>query len=122
MALDAYVMPLWRFKAGDFTSPIEETLGIRPTVILLADMPPPPAPWYLRLLAKIGMIEFVPPPPEPIREERCAAAVQEVDALKAQLTEMVGTPIDWPGCDCEVIFNTDAEWGESAGRFPSDEE
>jgi len=26
------------------------------------------------------------------------------------------------GCDCEVIFNTDAEWGEWSGRLPSDEE
>jgi hypothetical protein len=26
------------------------------------------------------------------------------------------------GCDCEVIFNTDAEWGETVGRVPSDED
>jgi Protein of unknown function (DUF2695) len=26
------------------------------------------------------------------------------------------------GCDCEVIFNTDAAWGEWAGRLPPDEE
>jgi hypothetical protein len=96
MALDAYVMPLWRFKAGDFTSPIEETLGIKPTVISLAEPPPPTAPWYLRLLAKVGIIDFIPPPPEPNPEERRAASVREVDALKAQLTKMVGTPIDWP--------------------------
>ncbi len=25
-------------------------------------------------------------------------------------------------CDCEVIFNTDAQWGEWAGRFPSENE
>jgi len=30
MALDAYVMPLWRFKAGNFASPIQERLGIKP--------------------------------------------------------------------------------------------
>lgn len=96
MALNAYVMPLWRFKAGDFTSPIEETLGIKPTVISLSDPPPPRAPWHLRLLAKIGIIEFVPPSPGPTREERRARAMQEVAALKAQLTEMTGTPIDWP--------------------------
>lgn len=96
MALDAYVMPLWRFKAGDFASPIEDTLGIKPTVIPLAGPPPPQAPWHLRLLAKIGVIEFTPPPPEPTGEERRTAATKEVDALKAQLTEMVGTPIEWP--------------------------
>lgn len=26
------------------------------------------------------------------------------------------------GCDCEVIFNTDAEWGEWAGREWDDED
>lgn len=96
MALDAYVMPLWRFKAGDLSSPIEETLGIKPTVISLADRPRPRAPWYLRLLAKVGVIEFVEPPPEPTREERRAAAIQEVSALKSQLTGMTGVPIEWP--------------------------
>jgi hypothetical protein len=36
--------------------------------------------------------------------------------------------IDWlqhngAGCDCEVIFNTDAQWGEWAGRIlPNDED
>src|SRR6516165_7360004 len=33
MALDIYVMPLWRFKAGDFMSPIESALGIKPRVV-----------------------------------------------------------------------------------------
>ncbi len=32
MALDVYVMPLWRFKVGDFRSPIEVATGIRPKV------------------------------------------------------------------------------------------
>lgn len=26
------------------------------------------------------------------------------------------------GCDCEVIFNTDAEWGEVVGRVPVNED
>ena len=30
MGLDVFVMPLWKFKAGDFTSPIESALGVRP--------------------------------------------------------------------------------------------
>jgi len=33
MALDIYVMPLWRFKAGDFSSPIEAAIGIAPRVV-----------------------------------------------------------------------------------------
>jgi hypothetical protein len=95
MALDAYVMPLWRFKAGDFTPPIEATLGIKPTIISPAIESSPCAPWYLRLLAKIGIIEFDGPPPELSPTERRARAVQEVDALKAKLTKMTGIPIDW---------------------------
>ena len=30
--------------------------------------------------------------------------------------------INGAGCDCEVIFNTDAEWGEAVGRIPPDED
>ncbi len=26
------------------------------------------------------------------------------------------------GCDCEVIFNTDAQWGEAVGRVSSDDD
>src|SRR5438046_1268988 len=32
MALNVYVMPIWRFKAGDFSSSLE-ALGITPTII-----------------------------------------------------------------------------------------
>lgn len=32
MGLDVFVMPLWKFKVGDFTPPIEAALGIRPKV------------------------------------------------------------------------------------------
>lgn len=33
MALDIYVMPLWRFKAGDFRSPMEFATGLRPKIV-----------------------------------------------------------------------------------------
>ena len=33
MALDVYVMPLWRFKVGDFHSPVESATGLRPTIL-----------------------------------------------------------------------------------------
>jgi hypothetical protein len=33
MGLDVYVMPLWRFKVGDFRSPIEVATGIRPKIV-----------------------------------------------------------------------------------------
>jgi hypothetical protein len=99
MALDVHVMPLWRFKAGDFTSPIEKNLGIKPTVISLEDVeddpPPPPPPWYLRLLAKLGVIVFEDSEPELTAEEKATAARERVDELKIQLSELTGTPIDW---------------------------
>lgn len=127
MALDAYVMPLWRFKAGDFTCPIEATLGIKPTIISPETRPLPHAPWYLRLLAAIGIIEFIEPPPEPSPEEFKAAAVQEVDALKTQLTDMIGIPIEWFD-DGDVHYNkqfhdpsvlrTFAAWYDHRDEFP----
>src|SRR4051812_12765716 len=33
MALDIYVMSLWRFKVGDFCSPIEAAMGVRPRIV-----------------------------------------------------------------------------------------
>ncbi|MDQ3621814.1 MAG: hypothetical protein M3463_04895 [Verrucomicrobiota bacterium] len=96
MALDVYVMPLWRFKAGDFTSPVEEALGIKPIVIsLAAPLPPPPPPWHLRLFAKLGIIQIISPEPEPTPEERRATALQEEDQLKKELTKLTGTIIEW---------------------------
>src|SRR5687767_9759123 len=100
MALDAYVMPLWRFKAGDFTSPIESTLGMKPTVISLAETPPPSRPWHRRLLAKLGLVQR----PEPTFEERRADAVREVAALKVELTKLTGMHIEWPD-EGEVHYN-----------------
>ncbi len=99
MALDVYVMPLWRFKAGDFTSPIEAALGIKPTIISLSgeQTPSPPArpPWYLRWLAALGIIEITvePDPPDPAVVR--AAAVWEVNALKAEMSRLTGGPVDW---------------------------
>src|SRR4051794_34030529 len=105
MALDAYVMPLWRFKAGDFTSPIEATLGIKPTIISPAALEPEPRPpWHLRLLVAIGIVKFTPPPPKPTPEERRIIARREVEALKAQLSMFTGQTIDWPD-EGDVHYN-----------------
>ncbi|MEA3209359.1 MAG: hypothetical protein QOE70_2416 [Chthoniobacter sp.] len=95
MALDVYVMPLWRFKAGDFTSPIEATLGIKPTIISGSALRPQP-PWHIRFLARLGVVDIIPPEPEPILEERRETAIQEVTALKQDLTALTGATIDWP--------------------------
>ncbi len=43
MALDVYVMPLWRFKVGDFRSPIELSTGFRPKIVTTDGMEERPA-------------------------------------------------------------------------------
>ena len=95
MALDVFVMPLWRFKAGIFKSPIEEVLGIQSTVISLSESPRPRPPWHLRLLAWLGIIVFVEPAPLPGPAERYEKARQEINALKEEMSRLTGVPIDW---------------------------
>jgi hypothetical protein len=95
MSLDVYVMPLWRFKVDDFVTPIETALGQKPIVIAGEEERPPPLPWYVRLLAKIGVLEVGPehlPPPN----MRRLLAVRQVWALKRKLTRLTGTAVDWP--------------------------
>ena len=53
--------------------------------------------------------------------------MKETTAFLTQNRLPVDTTIAWlhengAGCDCEVIFNTDAEWGEWAGRELVDDE
>jgi hypothetical protein len=62
------------------------------------------------------------PDPDP-----CTHTFKETTAfLKSRKLPLEKT-IEWlqfngAGCDCEVIFNTEAEWSEWAGREPSDDE
>jgi len=55
---------------------------------------PPPLPWYVRLLAKIGILEVseedLPP------EKRRVHAVRQVQALQRELTRLTGTMVEWP--------------------------
>src|SRR5262245_29757091 len=92
MALDVFVMPLWRFKAGDFTSPIEQKLGIKPTVISLSAPPPPSRPLFLRICAWLGLFEFHE---APSGEELKALSIDRVDNLKSELARLTGKRVDW---------------------------
>lgn len=92
MALDAHVMPLWRFKARDFSSPIENALGMKPVVISLADAGESRVPLYQRLMAQFGIA----------REDSAAAkllkrkvAMEDVKKLKLEISETTGSPIEW---------------------------
>jgi hypothetical protein len=53
-ALDLYVMPVWRFKVGDFRSPIEVATGGRPRIVTADGIEERPAAvrWYERWRAK----------------------------------------------------------------------
>ena len=95
MALDVFVMPLWRFKAGIFKSPVEEILGITPTTISLADPPRRRPPWHQRFLAWLGIIVIVEPAPPPDPAERYEKALREIDALKKEMSRLAGVNIDW---------------------------
>jgi hypothetical protein len=95
MALDVYVMPLWRFKAGDFQSPIEKVTGIKPEIISLATPELQEPPWYLRWLESIGLIEFSGGAGD--RETRDArwSAKREVSGLKRKVSRLAKANVDW---------------------------
>jgi hypothetical protein len=103
MALDVYVMPLWKYKAGEFTSPLEAVLGVEPIVITPTTRPRDPLaglPWYWRLLVKLGMAEVAVREPGSAHEEDedqiRENARRSATALKEELTRFSGAPVDWP--------------------------
>lgn len=100
MALDVYVMPLWRFKAGDYDPALERALGLEPEVIYLSGSSRPGLAWYRRFLAKFGK-----PATDPVEENRLKriAAQEEVRKLKEEMTGLAGLPIDWPDEGDEVL-------------------
>lgn len=56
----------------------------------------------------------------------CTHTFKETQEFLSNAGLPVAKTIEWlrhngAGCDCEVIFNTDAEWGEHVGRIPHDE-
>ena len=57
----------------------------------------------------------------------CTHTMKETTDFLRQRALPIQETISWlnengAGCDCEVIFNVDAEWGEYAGREPLSEE
>lgn len=88
-------MPLWRFKADNFSSPIEDAIGIEPTVISIREKVAPRPPLHLRVLAKLGIIDLIPPDYESTPGERKQSAEAEVSALKSELKKKTGGEIDW---------------------------
>jgi len=69
-----------------------------------------------------NLFDFLDRPNPPI----CTHTFKETQEFLNEARLPVAKTIAWlkqngAGCDCEVIFNTDAEWGEIVGRVPSDE-
>ena len=89
------------------------------------DLPPPPhddLPPLLRADLKALFDHLDRPNPDP-----CTHTFKETSAFLRSRKLPLEKIIEWlqlngAGCDCEVIFNTDAEWGEWAGRLLPEEE
>jgi hypothetical protein len=86
MGLDIFVMPLWRYKAGDFRSKIEETLGVRPKVATPG-----------------GIFEWFKSP-GPFARRR---ARREVEAIRRAVEADSGVPIRWND-EGETVYNNQA--------------
>jgi hypothetical protein len=91
MGLDVYVMPLWRFKVGDFRSPIEDAIGLRPKIMTSDGIEerPKPSGWIARWRAR-----------------------REVAAVRKAVEATNRTPARWND-EGEVVFSQ-----QSAGFEP----
>lgn len=106
MGLDVYVMPLWRFKVGDFRSPIEAATGIRPKIITNDGIEERPARvgWLARRRAR-----------------------RQVTAIRKSVEAANGTRIRWAD-DGGVVYAEEArgfeplrayaKWLDYRDRFP----
>jgi hypothetical protein len=106
MGLNVYVMPLWRFKAGDIRSPIESAIGLRPK-ILTAD-------GVYKWPALGGWLER-------------RRASQQVKAIRSAVEAANGNRIRWAD-DGEVVYSAPshgfeplrayAKWLDCRDRVP----
>jgi hypothetical protein len=94
MALDVYVMPLWRFKAGYFESPIEKTLGLRP-----------------KWVSPAGVLS----PSYQFNRIKSSGARREVAAIVRQVSRENDCRIQWKD-DGPVVMSEQAYYGFEALR------
>jgi hypothetical protein len=83
MSLDVFVMPLWRFKAGYFESPLETKLGLKPRIASLAGIYSLPYHWHWL---------------------RSYSARREVRSIKTAVAAQTGAPVDWKD-DGPVLYS-----------------
>ncbi len=99
MSLDVYVMPLHRFKSGDFRSPIEIATGIRPKIIVPGEYAPAKQGWFARLFRRGGNRPDVKQDePEEVDHRR------SVDEIRRAVEATNGIPISWTD-EGDVIYS-----------------
>jgi hypothetical protein len=104
MALDIYVMPLWKFKVGDFASPLERLFGSKVKTITLS-----------------GVLDRAKNAPAQWRARR------EVAAIRKAVGSANGTTIDWKD-EGDVVYSEQsggmqalqayARWLDVRHRYP----
>jgi len=83
MAVDLFVMPLWRFKAGYFELPLEKKLGLKLTIVSTVGMYTLPYRW---------------------RWFTAYSARREVRSIKKVVAAQTGVTIDWKD-DGPIVYS-----------------
>jgi hypothetical protein len=88
-------MPLWRFKVGDFTSPLESHFGIRPKTISVDGIVERPTTvgWFQRWRAR-----------------------RDVRAICKAVSKANGTPARWND-DGDVVYSRQGHWFEALRAY-----
>lgn len=94
MALDVYVMPMWRFKAGDLTTGVQRQFAGKTT-----------------LVSPLGFLRL--PNFKALLARR--SAVRQVRAVVKEAEQSLGVRLRWRD-EGEVVFSEQAWWGFEALR------
>jgi hypothetical protein len=94
VALDVYVMPMWRFKAGDLTTGVQRQFADRATIV-----------------SPLGFLRL-----QNIKATLARrSAVRQVRAVVKEAEQSLGARLQWRD-EGEVVFSQQAWWGFEALR------
>ena len=94
MALDVYVMPMWRFKAGDLTTGVQRQFADRATIV-----------------SPLGFLRL-----QNIKATLARrSAVRQVRAVVKEAEQSLGARLQWRD-EGEVVFSQQAWWGFEQGN------
>ena len=94
MSLDVYVMPMWRFKAGDVETAVQRLLGGQSKMVTPRGILSPQR--FKRFIAR-------------------RKAKHQVRKIVAEAAKELKTSIDWHD-EGEVVYSQQASWGFEALR------